>query len=285
MGTWTNPNVQGITPIFQGGSLSPASNVQTITPAAGFNIVNLANVALYQSYDINLYGYAVTPGIVAAPITMLVQLLWYDDKVSGIPVFEEQWWIWLGRTNAQFADCMAGCGPMHGAYMSVNISIPTTCTSNMILQYFNLFGSPRPQPYSDWRQDAQEVDPETNGLAILLPGTSSYENQLASVTATLTNGSSSWVPIGLYAGPVYFRFQAGAAPQNTVCIASAENVRQGDLVVGTGTPNIISSTFGNDANDHEAIVILPRSVCYIAIHQNATTTAGVSFSAVGQQAA
>jgi hypothetical protein len=149
-----------------------------------------------------------------------------------------------------------------------------------------VFGSPRQLQWSDWRQDAFEVDPETNGLAYTSPGTSSYENQLAAVNSvTVTSGSSIWVPIGLYAGPVFFRFQAGAAPQNAVCIASAENIRQGDLVVGTNTPNIISSAFGNDANDHEVTLILPRSVCYIAIHGNASTSAAFSFSAVGQQAA
>jgi hypothetical protein len=288
MGSWTNPNVQGVTPIVTSGSLAAGSNVQTITPTAGFNAANLVNVAQYASYDLNTYIYANNAGAAGSPITALIQLLWYDDTVSGIPVFEEQWWIWTGRAAAAFSDNMVGSGPMHGQYMTVNISIPNQATSNATLQYFNLFGSPRVVPYSDWRQDAFQIQPETNGLAIISPNTSSYENQLVAVNSfTLTANTSSWVPIGLYAGPAYLRFRISITPQAGVFLASAENVVAGQPITGSGTPNIISGFFGASVGgtDYDGQVILPRAPCYIAMLA-ATGTGGVlSFSVVGQQAA
>lgn len=291
VGTWTNPNVAAVTPIFNSGSLAAGSNVQTITPTSGYNVVSLVNVAEYASYDLNTYLYAVNAGSVGSPITALIQLLWYDDTSSGIPVFEEQWWIWTGRAAAAFPDNMVGSGPMHGQYMTVNISIPNQATSNAVLQYFNLFGSPRVVPYSDWRQDAFQIAPETNGLAIISPNTSSYENQLASVNAfVLTANTSSWIPIGLYAGPAYVRFRISITPQASVYIASAENVVAGQPITGSGTPNIVSGFFGSTGQpaggtDYNGQVILPRAPCYIAMLAATGTGGNVSFSVVGQQAA
>src|SRR5262245_24100757 len=112
MANWTNPNVQPIVPLSQQGSLAAGSNVQTINPVAGFNIVNKINVTQFASYDLNSYIYANSPGAVGAPIVALYQLEWFDDLVSGIPIFEEQWWIWLGRAPAGFSDCMSAQGPM-----------------------------------------------------------------------------------------------------------------------------------------------------------------------------
>jgi hypothetical protein len=281
---WTNPNVQQVVPLFSSGSLSASSNIGTIAPSSGLQIFNLLNVSQFQSYDLNLYAYAVTPGASGSPIVMLVQLLWFDDLVSGIPVFEEQWWIWVGRAAASFSDNMVATGPMHGQYMTVNLTIPTSATTNATLQYCNIFGSPRPQQWSDWRQDAFEVNPDASGITIVSPGTASYENQLVSVPNTAIGaGATVWVPIGLYAGQAYYRFQASAAPQNAVCIVSAENLVAQQIIAGTGVAGpIVSSGPGEDANDHEGLIVLPRSVCFIAVHGNATASS-FSFSIEGTQ--
>lgn len=285
MGNWTNPNVGQVQPIIQSGSLAAGSNVQTINPASGFQIVSMANVTAYQSYDINTYIYANSPGAVGAPIVALYQLLWFDDLTSNIPVFEEQWWIWLGRAPAGFADNHSGQGPMHGAYMTVNVSIPNTCLSSATLQYFNLFGSPRQVPWSDWRQDAFQVNPQNNGLTATSPVTSGYENSLCNIgSLAMANNSTVWVPCNLYAGPVYYRFQASQIPNNDPIIAAADNIRADGIVVGTANPFVLVN-FPMDASEHEGSFIAPRVPLYFVIHVNATTGGNFSFNLTAQQAA
>lgn len=285
MGSWTNPNVGKIVPIIQTGSLASNSNVQTINPSNGYQIVGMANVTQFESYDLNTYIYAVSAGAVGAPIVALYQLQWFDDTTSGIPIFEEQWWIWLGRAPAGFSDCHAAQGPMHGAYMTVNVSIPNTCTSSAILQYFNLFGSPRNVPWSDWRQDAFQVNPQNNGLTVTSPGTSGYENSLCNIgSLAMANGATVWVPISLYAGPVYYRFQASQIPNNDPIIAAADNIRAQDIVVGTANPFVLVN-FPMDTAEHEGTFIAPRVPLYFVIHVNATTGGNFSLNITAQQAA
>jgi hypothetical protein len=285
MGSWTNPNIGQVIPIQQSGSLAAGSNVQTINPPSGFQIVNMANVTAFQSYDINTYIYANSPGAVGAPIVALYQLLWFDDLTSGIPVFEEQWWIWLGRAPAGFSDNHGGQGPIHGAYMTVNVSIPNTCTSSATLQYFNLFGSPRQVPWSDWRQDAFQVNPQNNGLTAQSPGTSGYENSLCNIgSLAMANGATVWVPCNLYAGPVYYRFQASQIPNNDPIIAAADNIRAQDIVVGTANTMVLVN-FPMDTAEHEGTFLAPRVPLYFVIHVNAATGGNFSFNMTAQQAA
>lgn len=284
MSDWTNPNLAQVIPIIQAGSLDPGSNVQTINPPVGYQIVSKANVSQFANYDLNMHGYAVTPGAIGAPIVALVQLQWFDDTVSNIPVFEEQWWIWLGRAAAGFNDNLSANGPMHGTYMTVNISIPNTCTSSAILQYFNLFGSPRATPWSDWRQDAFQVNPQNNGLTIQSPGTSGYENSLCNApNIALGAGATVWIPCNLYAGPVYWRYQASAAPVNDPVIAAADNIRAQDIIVGTGNTMTLVN-IPNDAAEHSGTFIAPRVPLYFVIHGNAAASS-FSFNMTGQQAA
>jgi hypothetical protein len=285
MGSWTNPNIGQIVPIQQSGSLAAGSNVQTINPASGFLIVNKANVTAFESYDLNTYIYAQSPGNVGSPIVALYQIEWFDDLSSGIPIFEEQWWIWLGRAPAGFSDNHSAQGPMHGAYMSVAVSIPNTCTSSATLQYFNLFGSPRVVPWSDWRQDAFQVNPQNNGLTVLSPGTSGYENSLANVGSfALAANETRWVPCNLYAGPVYWRMQASVAPNNDPVIAAADNIRADGIVVGTAnTMTLVNIT--NDTAEHSGTFIAPRVPLYFVIHGAAGSASSFSFNMTGQQAA
>ena len=173
---------------------------------------------------------------------------------------------------------------MHGAYMTVNVSIPDTCTSSATLQYFNLFGSPRSVPWSDWRQDAFQVNPQNNGLTIQSPGTSGYENSLCNAgNITLGAGSTVWIPCSLYAGPVYYRFQASAAPVNDPVIAAADNIRADGVIVGTGNPYVLVNIPGDTA-EHFGTFIAPRVPLYFVIHGNAAAST-FTFNMTGQQAA
>jgi len=286
MGSWTNPNVQQVTPLSTAGSLSGATNAASI-PAGGFYTpLNMVDVSLFNSYDLDAYCYASPAGSAGAPITALIQLQWFDDLVSGVVVFEEDWWIWVGRAQLPADSTLAATGPMHGRYMTLTMTIPNA-TTGLIVQYMNIFGSPRTVPYSDWRQNLATIAPESSGIT-MQPSTagSGFDNILAYVQgAALAAGAVIFIPIGLYAGPVYYSINYSQTPNNTLVIATVANLVSGQIVAGTGMPGILVTdaaaagafAFGN--------LILPRAPCALVLHGNATTAGTVTFTMIAQQAA
>jgi hypothetical protein len=274
-----------ITPIQQEGSAS-GSPAAVLGPGVSVPIVTLVSVSQFASYDMNLYGYALSPGSAAAPLTMLIQLYWFDDLISGIPVFEEDWEIWLGRTAPSAGiNTLSACGPMHGKYMSVNVDIPSGAASNAILQYINLFGSNRTVPYSDWRQNSGVVNPQTQNFTIIQGASLTFEDILASVSNdSLAASTNYWLPLGLYSGPIYYRFDPSSALTSPgAMIINASGLVSGDIVATASCPGILK-TIGATAAESTGTLLLPRGPCALVF--NSTTTAPtVSFICTAQQAA
>jgi hypothetical protein len=292
MGSWTNPNVQQVTSLFSGGSASGSSSVVNIAPLIPYVPINLVDVSGFASYDINLYGYGLSPGTSDAPCVAEITLQWYDDLVTGIPVFEEDWWFWLGRASLNVSilgqNPLSACGPMHGRYMTVSISIPAASSANMTLQYLNIFGSARQVPYSDWRQNTsfQAVDPNSFGLTTIANGSTSFDNELVSINAFApTAGLQYMIPCGLYSGPAYFNIELSQTPQNALVLASAEGLVGGQLTPGTGCPGLLVPVAGTGGTQFQGNVLLPRAPCAWVIHVNATTGGTINCMMIAQQAA
>jgi len=277
----------GVTPLVQDGTISGAP-FGNVTAGSPLSILTLTPVSQYQSYDLNMFGFAVTPGVASSPIAYMVQLQWYDDLVSGVPVFEEDWWLYAGRNNIDQAATMAGCGPMHGRFLSVTIQIPAASASALTIQYINIFGSPRTVPYSDWRQNGLAVDPQIQNLTIvpnpaLLLSATAFDNELANCIVTLSANELAFVPLGLYAGPVFYRFVPSVAAANDPVFVSLENVVSGALTGGVGNPGIIVNVPTGTA-EVEGNTILPRAPVIFIIRAPA---AGMSFDlqVIAQQSA
>jgi hypothetical protein len=284
MSGWTNPNIQNVVPLAQAGGLSGG-----VALAAGgtYTPVSLINVAQFASYDLNIFVFDNNGGgNVNDAVVVQAVLQWYDDLVSGIPVFEEDWWFYTGRVSApsQTVASLAGSGPMHGQYMTVNINNNFGLNA-LTVQWFNLFGSARQLPYSDWRQNAGQVNPITNGIT-MQPGAlgNGFDNILASAdnTSVAANGSI-WIPMCLYSGPVWYRFQTTLAPQNNTVICAAAFLSSGQIVFGTGNPTVLVN-IPADTAEHEGTFLAPRAPCYLAFHGNVAASS-MSFTAMAQQAA
>lgn len=289
MANWTNPNVQQITPLVQSGSVSASGGFLTMSnPTQNYTILNMANVSQFASYDLNGYLYASPAGANLDGVCVEFILQWYDDEVSGIPVFEEDWWVWVGRgPTSQGLNSLAASGPMHGQYMTVIASLPALQNAPTIFQYFNLFGSNRIVPYSDWRQNAQTVNPEifnlTTTLTSQIQGTS-FDNVLGGVTAYVSPANQvTFVPLGLYSGPVYWRYSTGAAPNTLPLFASVEQQAGGTILPTAACPNIIQRipTATTEAN---GTFLAPRSPV-IFIFQSTATPASINLEVIAQQAA
>jgi hypothetical protein len=288
MGSWTNPNVQQVTPLTQSGSLT-GTPARTIVAGTPYTALNLVDVSLFSSYDLNLLMTALNPGAVNSALCAQIQLQWFDDLISGIPVFEEDWWVWVASATglpSAGTNPLAGSGPMHGRYLTVNISIPITATSNSVLQFLNIFGSNRTVPYSDWRQDTQFVFPGTSGFTTMAGG-AAFDNLLAqSVTTTsLAAGTSYILPCGLYSGPIYFWFQFSNTPAQNIVLADVQGLVSGQVVGGTACPGTIFSNPGTAATPVSGTLLLPRAPCAWVIHANATTGGTLELMTIAQQAA
>jgi hypothetical protein len=81
-----------------------------------------------------------------------VQLQWFDDLTSGIPVFGEDWYPFASSVAPPRQNTLAGCKPIHGQYLTITIT-NLALTAAIAVQHLDLFGSPRVVPYSDWRQN------------------------------------------------------------------------------------------------------------------------------------
>lgn len=284
MSGWTNPNIQNVVPLAQAGGLSGG-----VALAAGgtYQPVTLINVAQFASYDLNVYVFPnAGGGNIGDAVVVQAVLQWYDDLISGIPVFEEDWWFYTGRvsTPSQGTASLAGAGPMHGQYLTVQIN-NNFGGNALTVQWFNLFGSARQLPYSDWRQNVNQVNPITNGVSIQ-PTTlgNGFDNILFSAgNVAIGAGASLWLPMGLYSGPVYYRYQASAAPQNDPVICAAAFLSSGQIVIGTGNPTVLVN-LPADTAEHEGTFLAPRAPCYMAFRGNAVASS-MSFSAMAQQAA
>lgn len=271
-----------------GGSVSGAPAIANITPGASSPVLTLADVSQFSSYDINAFAFAQSPGAVNSVIVVQFQFQWFDDLTTGIPVFEEDWTIWAGRasTSQGGVNTLAGCGPMHGRYMSVNISISPGAANNATLQYVNIFGSGRTVPYSDWRQNGQAVNPNSNGVTLQAGGGTSFDNTLAQISnLTLTANQFIFIACGLYSGPAYFRYQTnGGVPLHNVVLTSMAGQVSGGLGAGTATVGVLAN-IPADTLEHEQTLLLPRAPTAFIIQGAAAGTTSFSFQMIAQQAA
>jgi hypothetical protein len=287
MGQWTNPNVTQVTSLAMSGSLTGTPATTMAAGPSTYQPVVLQNVSSFASYDLNMYGYAQSAGAVGAALVIPITLQWFDDLVSGIPVFEEDWYIWAGRAAPVSATSyMAASGPMHGVYMTVTIS--NIATAGLVVQYFNLFGSNRVVPYSDWRQNGVTVNPESNGLTSFASNATAdaFDNVLLGVDSALVGASAAvWIPLGLYAGPCYFRLDAATTPLHNIVLCTCEGMVSGALIPGTSSPGVLVNVAGTGGTEYELEFIAGRAPLALVVQGAATTGSVISARVIAQQAA
>jgi hypothetical protein len=174
---------------------------------------------------------------------------------------------------------------MHGQYMTVNLILPATTTFGATLQYFNMFGSNRVVPYSDWRQNAQSLSPQSNGVTFQAGAGVAFDNTLANISNVILGASALiFVPCGLYAGPAYFRYQGNATPLHNIVLVNMEGYISGGLAAGTGDNGVLVNVAGTSGTEYELALQLPRAPCAL-VAQAPAAGMGFSFQLIAQQAA
>jgi hypothetical protein len=284
-----------ITPLVQAGTSNNGSVAFTV-PASSFTVLlNHVDVTNFNSLDLNIYAYGPTNTVTGAE-SMQLCFYWYDSPSSDIPIFEEDWWIYLGTTAIDgpiqgstlgTLNPLAGNTPMHGKYLSiVAFNIGTNATP-ISIQYFNLYGSPRLVPYSDWRQSPPALG-NLNFANVPIDSTNPFpetglDNCLASILANPGTASSFAYPLPLYAGPVSVEFEvSGAVLTVNARLVTLNGVRGSEMAVNM-TTNILYE-FSNTLNAMVTPTInFPRAPVVLMIEYAAASS--ILFTATGQQAA
>ncbi len=283
----------GIQPLSQlGGSSGTPGAVIPATGASSVIVLPMTNISEYTSYDLNFHCWTTSQGSLGAPLVVYVRLEWFDDLTSGIPVFAEDWWAWVANGSAITpnpygnSNPLAACGPMHGAYMRVTM-FNISATQPINVQYFNLFGSNRSVPYSDWRQNASVFSVVSQGITVnQLVQRTGYDNDLGTTTPTpIPPSSHFWYPLNLYAGPVYYRFQTTQALANDFVICSAEAMLSGGILLGTNNDETLVNLASVAGAEYEGQFNAPRAPLYAVISSGSGTAPTIDFSLIAQQAA
>lgn len=277
---WSPQNAVVAASLVTQGSLTSSSGI-TVPVSGSTTLMPLQDISSYGAYDISIYSY-VTSRASGAPNAYSLKLLWYDDMVSGIPVFQEEWWPWCGlNTSTNLSAAALGTGPMHGRYMSVVATNPSA-TQVINIQYVNIYGSPRAVPYSDWRQNAQPNSPSDPVFVDpgIIPG-DTIDNTLMYLDATMAINLSWLIPIGLYSGPVQIYFSAQQSfSANPSLFSTAGGAISGNLT--TSTPELFQWVVGPSKEVQS--VLMPRGGGYILLSTGSTAVPFI-LSAVAQQAA
>jgi len=301
-----SPPTPTATSLVNAGGTGSANVAFTVPPSANGNtvILPLTDVTDWNSYDINLYAYGPTNTTTGAEALCLV-FQWFDDLTSGIPVFQEEWWVWTGyeAINGPLGgpryNPLAGNGPMHGRYMQISAVNVGGNTTPITIQWLNLFASPRTVPYSDWRQSIFAMYWQSPGSLIDLayipidysghntisaaPLGGGFENQLLTLNGYEPGAGEQGYLLPLYAGPVSINYEiANAVASNSPRLISLADTVGSQLngVPFPGTliifPNVLNSTY-------QGILELPRAPCLFVCSFAATTA--ITLSITAQQAA
>lgn len=287
----------GFIPLGQTSALIQLGSISNVSPTdipagTGYQVMNLVDVSTYTSYELALYVYG-SAGAAGGSATHQVILQWFDDTVSGIPVYQEDWYplsgggVFAGSLSGNLGqpnNPLCGSGPMHGHYMSMFVNNPGTADKK--IQWCNVFGSGRPLNYSSWRENgAMPGGTAIQGTTVIANSIGeTYENHPAGLNAWSppVAGTIYFLPLGMYAGPVSFLYEVITTTlTHDPTIVDLSTVTGGSLSAGIGQVGVVAD-FGNTLNNIEQVIInLPRAAC--ALVMEGPVTSVVNFSMVTQQ--
>lgn len=282
--TTGNVNATGVGGFILPGSVASlysSTTNQVITPGNNLQPIILQDVTNYNSYDMSLVVNDGSQALVNHPHGYRVTLAWYDDLTTGIPIFREDWWPWVGNaTNVM--PCTA-TGPMHGKYMTVTIT-NVAAVGNLNVNSLLIFGSGRTTNLSEWRQQANsKSDQAANILSNATVDTDNYiadTNGMIAVTANLTYV----LFLGLYTGPIDWAMQIGGTGgltrSNLINVGSAAAVQtSGNLNPQRNSLEVLATASGAQQSGSQK---LPRAGCAAIFTVGAANTT-IEFTAVAQQ--
>lgn len=265
-----NVNVlpQSIGPFTQlyGQGTTGGASAFTVATSATATPLNLVDVSKYASYDLSFAAFVATQGTINAALTNPIVLQWYDDNTSGIPVYQEEWWVWMAASLGGLGSAVPnvwGTGKMHGRYMTVSVS--NFGNSLMTVQYMHVYGSPRDGGYSNWRQNGNAMTITSSGSTLQQSLGQGFDNRLGELNGFSVGVSSFiFVPLSLFSGPIFARSNANQAWANPLVLCHAAQLKSGGIVTGTGNQGILWNAGTATGDQVNSGLIAPRAPLFFA---------------------
>lgn len=229
---------------------------------AGNTIVAAGGTGTQGPFAITQIGYEIFVSIGCNVVSnspfFTVQLTW-SDSVSGRTVSVEQWD--LAAVSGSSFQQYVGTGPTKGD--TLNILVTNTDTVNSMTYVMSFTQNSRVYSRDDWRQITTHTPPGFTNASM-----SAGALMLASTSASIAASGTNIRLISLYAGQAFLNVSNGAQGL-TITISEIA-----DPTIGLGSQGggIYSNTVVANGNLN-AEIVLPRSVCAIALFNQSATTA------------
>lgn len=276
-----------------GSSYSPGVNIASLFSLSGTQVipgnstvmpVSLINIGSYSSYDFSFQLLDALQATVGHSLAFQVDLTWYDDLISGVPIFKETWYPWVVQNNSLGG--IVATGPMHGQYMS--IAITNGNASPITLMYANLFGSFRNGQLSDWRQNVSNLNIHDAVLFAFNDIGNGFDNTLYDSGIQLGTAVSRQylLPWNLYTGPAYLACNMTAAPTHITTVDIGTNYKtqtSGNVQQTTGTLDNEDAHMPAGSGFLSNTLLTPRSAVATILVGQTAGAASLSFIAIAQQ--
>jgi hypothetical protein len=283
-------NVDGVAGVFP-----PGAYASLISDASGHSLGSsggrpvpyttpIVDVQAYQSFSLIIQAYCASQATAGAPLVMPVQIFWYADSAGDYLLEVDTVWCWIPNSAAQAAiNPLLGGGPCKGAYAA--LSFYTTALSATIdVALISMTGNGRSISTARFRQCApvaninsgitllSSVNP-TNGLASVEPGYSvGGDGIVANETDNVNVAASStyWLPLPLFNGPVYVRFQTSTALANDFVLCTAAGLQNGQVQPGSASQGCIWNPASAMGTDYTTDLYLGNCPLYLVIRSTVT---------------
>lgn len=271
---WQVSTPTQVASLYQQGSVTGSPAAFTVAANSSTTIFSNLNVSNYESYDIAAYIGDPTQNNVGHALACKIELKWFNDNVSGIPVYIEDWQPWVSKVIPPVSafEGIVGTGPMHGQFMTVTIT--NGSSSAIEFAWLSIFGSPRNQNFSDWRQNITlaTVQDATLHTAQGLTGTS-FDDVVFEGSFALAANQNYLMPINLYAGNVSMSLGSSAALAGVYIVdigTNYANFTSGNVPTAPALGHIWEGVEG--AGTQQAEFILPRSACAFVVKAGTAAT-------------
>ena len=214
---------------------------------AGEYATPIQSVANFQSFNLGIIAHCSSQSTAGGPLVMPVTITWFADAAGSFPVESDTYWMWLVSNSGVSPNYqLRGGGPAKGAYVVIAVA-NLSATATIAVTQITLIGNGRAISAARFNQPAPYID-ISSGLTLLatdneaqiqLTGYPDGSDGVLCNESGNTNivaGSTYWLPMPLYTGPVSCRFSTSVALANDFVLATAAPLLNGNLAPGSQLP-------------------------------------------------
>jgi len=258
---WSNTSTTGVQSLAALGSLT--TTAFTMAPGGTGKLLTLQDVTQFATINISVYAFTSSMPVTGATATIPLNITWYDDLVSGIPVFQDEVDIWVANNVMASASALSGTAyitlPVRGQYLSITTSNPGTA-STITMQFFSVYGSQNTTP----RVYCKQIPPPSLAFFGSPTLAGNYYSELNGILGSATFNAAAdtnyFMPMGLFTGQGNLYALTSAAFANDVSLFSMVPMANNVTLPESNPRFVIDDDLdeADDTDDVDAPVALPK---------------------------